>query len=52
MVRNQRDEGQGEYTVTNNTTDRTLDSNANDDLQTADVLGTLIADLKEAGIIH
>lgn len=40
-----------EYTVTNNTSDRALNCNANDDLATADVLGTLIGDLIEAGII-
>ncbi len=51
MVRNQRDEGQANYTVTNRVTDRALDCNANDDLATADVLGTLIEDLIEAGVI-
>lgn len=52
MVRNQRDEsGQHEYTVTNISEDRTLNCNANDDLATADVLGTLIQDLIEAGVI-
>ena len=40
-----------EYAVTNITTDRALDCNANSDLATADVLGTLISDLIEAGII-
>ena len=52
MARNQRDEtGKHQYTVTNITTDRALNCNANDDLATADVLGTLIKDLIEAGII-
>ena len=52
MARNERDEsGQHEFTVTNRVVDRALDCNANDDLATADVLGTLIEDLIEAGII-
>lgn len=52
MARNQRDEsGANEYAVTNIATDRALDCNANDDLVTADVLGTLIKDLIEAGVI-
>lgn len=51
MVRNQRDEGKGSYTVTNHSVDRALDCNGDDDLATADVLGSLIADLIEAGII-
>lgn len=40
-----------EYAVTNITTDRALNCNANDDLATADVLGTLISDLIERGVI-
>lgn len=51
MVRNQRDNGISSYAVTNITTDRALDCNGNSDLATADVLGTLIKDLIEAGII-
>lgn len=52
MGRNQRDEtGQHEYTVTNRVVDRALDCNGNSDLATADVLGTLIEDLIEAGVI-
>ena len=51
MVRNQRDDGQAEYAVTNRVVDRALDCNANSDLATADVLGTLIEDLIEAGVI-
>ena len=39
------------YTVTNWVESRTLDCNANDDLLTADVLGTLIKDLIDQGII-
>lgn len=39
------------YTVTNITVDRALDCNANSDLATADVLGTLIQDLIERGVI-
>lgn len=52
MVRNQRDNGQSSYTVTNIAVDRALNCNENSDLATADVLGTLIKDLIEAGIIH
>jgi len=52
MARNQRDEsGANEYAVTNLVDDRALDANANSDLATADVLGTLIKDLIEAGVI-
>ena len=52
MARNQRDEsGANEYAVTNIAVDRALDCDANSDLATADVLGTLIQDLIEAGII-
>jgi len=52
MVRNERDEsGQNVYAVTNIAVDRDLDCNANSDLATADVLGTLIKDLIEAGVI-
>lgn len=51
MVRNQRDNGTQCYAVTNITLDRALDCNANSDLATADVLGTLINDLIEAGVI-
>lgn len=39
------------YAVTNITASRTLNCNANDDLATADVLGTLIKDLIERGVI-
>ena len=52
MVRNQRDNGQTAFTVTNWTNDVTLDCNANSDLATADVLGTLINSLIEAGVIN
>jgi hypothetical protein len=52
MVRNQRDDGKSEYTVTNITTDRALNCNEEAGaLLVADVLGTLIADLIEAGVI-
>lgn len=48
----QRDEvRQHEYAVTNRTTDRALNCDENSDLATADVLGTLIEDLIERGII-
>lgn len=39
------------YTVTNATTDRTYDANATTLDEIADVLGTLIADLKAAKIL-
>lgn len=58
MARNQRDitsdnstQGLSAYTVTNLTVDRALNADANSDLATADVLGTLINDLFAAGII-
>lgn len=52
MPSNVRDETrQHEYAVTNISVDRALDCNGNDDLATADVLGTLINDLIEAGVI-
>lgn len=41
----------GDYTVTNLVTDRALDCDANDDLATADVLGTLLSDLAIRGIL-
>lgn len=43
--------GTVEFTVTNWTSDVALDCNGNDDLATADVLGTLIKQLIEKGII-
>ena len=49
MVRDETRKHQ--YAVTNINVDRALDCNANADLDTADVLGTLIKDLIEAGII-
>ena len=39
------------YTMTNVTTDRTLDANSTTTAELADVLGTLITDLKERGIV-
>ena len=41
-----------QFAVTNITQDFALDCNGNDDLQTADVLGTLIRELIRKGIIH
>jgi len=41
-----------QFTVTNITEDYALDCNANSDLATADVLGTLIRELIRAGIIN
>ena len=51
MVRNQRDDGQVAFTVTNHTAGLSLNCNANNDLLTADTLGSLIAALIEAGVI-
>lgn len=39
------------YTLSNVTTDRTLDANDTSMDELADILGTLIADLQTAGII-
>lgn len=59
MAKNQRDiqaatspAGANSYAVTNRVVDRALDCNANSDLATADVLGTLIEDLIAQGIIQ
>ena len=52
MTRNQRDDGKVVFTVTNHTAGLSLNCNANDDLLTADTLGSLIAALIEAGVIH
>lgn len=41
-----------QFAVTNITEDYALDCNANSDLATADVLGTLIRELIRKGIIH
>lgn len=51
MVREQRDEGQVTFTVTNHTAGLSLNCDANNDLLTADTLGSLIAALIEAGVI-
>ena len=40
-----------DYTVTNHTSDKTFDCNVNDTLVTSDVLGTLIKDLIDLGIL-
>jgi len=52
MVRNQRDNSQATFAVTNHTAGLSLDCNANDDLLTADTLGSLIAELIESGVIQ
>jgi len=39
------------YTISNVTTDRTYNANATTIDEVADVLGTLIADLKSAGVL-
>lgn len=41
-----------QFAVTNITEDYALDCNGNNDLSTADVLGTLIRELIRAGIIN
>jgi hypothetical protein len=52
MGRNERDEsGQTQFTVTNHTAGLSLNCNANDDLLTADTLGSLIKVLIENGVI-
>lgn len=51
MGRNQRDNAQTSFTVTNHTAGLSLNCNANNDLLTADTLGSLIKVLIEAGII-
>ncbi len=43
---------QGAYTATNVTTDRTFDADSTSTAELADVLGTLIADLRNAGVIR
>ena len=39
------------YTVTNVTTDRTFDADSTSTAERADILGTLITDLRERGIL-
>jgi len=51
MANNRDETRRNEYAVTNIAVDRALDCNANSDLATADVLGTLIQDLILAGVI-
>lgn len=52
MGRNQRDEvSTTSFIISNETTDHTLNANANDDLATADVLATLLQDLAQLNII-
>ena len=51
MPRNQRDTPADSFTVTNWTDGSTLNCDANDDLLTADSLGTLIKALQESGLI-
>jgi hypothetical protein len=51
VVRNQRDEVQTDFTVTNIAADLTLDCNQNDTNKTADNLGELIRALQKLGIV-
>ena len=46
------DEDAADYTMTNVTTDRTLNANSTSLDELADVLGTLIADLQTVGVIQ
>jgi len=52
MVRNQRDNSQKTFTITNWTDDSALDCNAAAVAETNDVLGTLIKELIEQGVIQ
>jgi hypothetical protein len=52
MVRNQRDASQSEWTVTNWTSDLTLDCDGGAIAATDDVLGTLIKTLIENGTLN
>ena len=52
MVRNQRDDTKDTFTVTNWNDAPSLNCDANDDLLTADTLGTLIKILIENGVIQ
>lgn len=54
MGRNQRDESGAltAFAVTNRSIDHGLNCNENDDLATADVLGTLIEELGFLGVIN
>jgi hypothetical protein len=52
MVRNQRDNPQKTFTVTNWTDDAALDCDAAAVAETNDVLGTLIQELIEQGVIQ
>lgn len=50
MARNQRDEGAGAWTTSNNTPDRSIDANGAD-AEIGDGLTTLIEDLKKLGVL-
>ena len=52
MVRNQRDNPQATFEVTNWTEDLDMDCDATADAAICDVLGTLIKELIEAGVIQ
>ena len=52
MVRNQRDNPQKSFAVTNWTEDVAMDCDAAADAEICDVLGTLIKELIEAGVIQ
>jgi len=51
MPRSQRDIVPAEYTITNHTDDRSMDCNNAADAELADVLGSVIRDLQEQGIL-
>lgn len=52
MVRNQRDNPQLNFSITNYTEDTALDCNSTSDAELADVLATLIKELIEAGVVQ
>lgn len=52
MVRNQRDNPQAEFTITNWNEDVALDCDSTSDGELADVLGTIIKQLIEAGVLQ
>lgn len=52
MVRNQRDDPQLEFTITNWNEDVALDCDSTSDGELADVLGTVIKQLIESGVLQ
>lgn len=52
MVRNQRDNPQATFSITNYTEDLSMDYNSAADAEISDVLATLIKELIEAGVVQ